>query len=124
MVSQKEISKYIRRVGKGCQFSFRRKMIMELQNNLSDFLDGHPECTMDDVLSHFGTPEKFADEYILAMEVADRQKILRKTKLVKKGVCTGVAMVILIVMATAILIVHENSQSVGDYYTDVIHVLE
>ena len=119
---QKEISEYIRQVGKSCPYPFRRKLLLELQSNLSDFLYVHPDCTMEDVLSHFGTPEKFADEYILAMDTVDRQIILQKGRFLKKVVCVGMIIVLLIVISAAAWIVHENAQSVGNYYTDEIHV--
>ena len=75
MVSQREISQYIKAAGKGCPFSFRRKLTADLQNSLSDFLDTRPECTMEDVLLHFGSPEKFADEYVMTLDTVARQKL-------------------------------------------------
>lgn len=124
MSIQKEISEYIRQVGKSCPYSFRRKLLSELQSNLSDFLSVHPDCTMEDVLSHFGSPEKFADEYILAMDSIGRQTMLQKGRFFKKVVCVGMTLVLLIVISAAAWIVHENAQSVGDYYTEEIHVLD
>lgn len=124
MISQREMNKYIKTVGKGCPFSFRKKLTADLRNSLSDFLDEHPECTMEDILLHFGCPEKFADEYIMTLDTAARQKLLHKEKSVKKIICLGVAIAVLVISIAAIVIVYENYTSVGSYYTDEIQVLE
>lgn len=121
MVTQKEITKYLRQTERVCPAPYRRKLITELQNNLSEFLDDNPEHTMDDVLEHFGSPEKFADEYLLAMDDRGRKVILHKTRCIKLAVCFGTAMAILIIAIAALWIVHENSQSVIHYcYEEII----
>lgn len=120
MINQKEIAKYVRQAGKGCPSPYRRKLKKELQNNLSDFLADNPEHTMENVLEHFGSPEKFADECLLAMDEAGRRNILHKTKWIKKVVCVGIAAVVLIIAIAAIWIVRENSQSVIYYYYEEI----
>ena len=120
MVSQKEVSKYIKRAGKGCPRPFRRKLSEELQNNISDFLDKDSGRTMEDVLSHFGSPEKFVDEYILAIDIENRQKMLRKAGQARRAVCVGISVIILIIAAAAFMIVRENSRTAGCYYTDTI----
>ena len=121
MVNQGEIAKYLRQAGKGCPAPYRRKLITEIRNNLSKFLEDNPECTMDDVLGHFGSPEKFADEYLLAMDNTDRINVFRKTGWVKKTICIGVAGIVLIVAIATAWIVRENSQTAGYFYFEEIH---
>lgn len=121
MVNQGEIAKYLRQARKGCPASYRRKLITEIRNNLSEFLDDNPECTMEDVLDHFGPPEKFADEYLLAMDNNDRINVFRKAGCVKKTICVGIAAIVLIVAIATVWIVHENSQTVGYFYFEEVH---
>lgn len=121
MVNQREISKYVRQSRKGCPAPYRRKLITELQNNLSDFLENNPERTMEDVLEHFGFPEKFADEYLLVMDDKDRMNALHKARWVRKTICVGVATIVLIVAIASVWIVRENSQTVGYYYFEEVH---
>lgn len=120
MVNQSEIAKYVRQAGKECPAPYRRKLITELQNNLSDFLEDNPEYTMKDVMEHFGSPEKFSDECLLAMDEAGRRNILSKTRWIKKVVCVGIATAVLIIAIAAIWIVSENSQSAAHYYYEEI----
>lgn len=124
MVMQREISDYVRRVGENCPFSVRMKLKKKLKNSLSDFLDEKSDCTMDDVVEHFGSPEKFTDEYVLAMDAADRQNILHKVKWFKRTIGIGIAVVVLIVVTAAIWVVCENSRMVGYYYTEEVIKLD
>lgn len=124
MVNQRDISKYVWQAKKDCPVLFRKKLAAELQSNLSDFLETHPECTMDHVRAYFGSPEKFADEYLLALDAADRQKLFRKAKWVRKVVFIGTVIVVLVITVAAIWIVNENSRSAGYYYTNEIEVLQ
>lgn len=120
MVNQREINKYIKAAGKGCPFSFRRKLKADLQNSLSDFLDTRSECTMEDVFLHFGSPEKFADEYIITLDTAARQKLLHMEKSIKRIIFLGVAVTVLAVTVAAFWIAYENSLSVPRYITTEI----
>jgi len=96
------------------------QLSQELQNNISDFLDKDSERTMEDVLIHFGPPEKFADEYILAIDTKNRQKMLHKAGQVRKTICIGISVMVLIIAVAAFMIVRENSRTAGYYYTDTI----
>lgn len=76
---------------------------------------------MEDVLEHFGSPEKFADEYLFAMDDVERRIILHNTRWIKLVVCFGIATIILVIAIAAIWIVYENSQSVIHYdYEEII----
>lgn len=120
MISQKEISKYIRQAGKGCPFTYRKIMITELKNNLSDFLNANPDCTMEHVLHHFGTPNRFLDEYLLALEEKERVNAFRKARHIRNAVYAGIAAIILIIAIAAACIVHENSRTAIYYYYEEI----
>lgn len=93
MVNQREIAKYVRQAGKKCSAPYRRKLIAELQNSLSDFFEDNPEHSMEDILEHFGSPEKFADEYLLAMDRAERSNLLRIAKWIKITVCVSITII-------------------------------
>ena len=121
IVNEGEIAKYLRQAKKGCPAPYRRKLIVELQNNLYEFLENNPEHTMEDVLEHFGSPERFADEYLLAMDNYDRINAFRKTKWIRKMLCIGVATIVLIVAIATVWIVCENSQTVGYFYFEEVH---
>ena len=97
MVNEQDLSKYIRQAGKGCPFFVRKRLTAELRSNLSDFLDAHPEYTMEDVRAHFGVPEKFADEYLLTLDESTRQKYIHSAKFIKWS-CISVSVAIILIM--------------------------
>ncbi len=113
IIPQKEFTNYVMRAGKKCHTSYRRELTAELQNSLSDFIEDTPNHTMADVLEHFGSPEKFADEYLLTMDETERRTVLHKARWIRKAVSAGMAIAILIIAVVVGWIVHDNSQSVA-----------
>lgn len=120
MISQKEISIYLKQVKKSCNPAFRGKLATDLKNSLSDFLEENPDCAMEDITEHFGEPEQFADEYILAMDDAERRKLVNHSKWIKRVVLIGVVAVVLIVSATMIGVIQWNAEHKATYYEDEI----
>lgn len=120
MVSQKEIFKYVRQVGRGCPFVYRKKLKSELKDNLYDFLKDNPGYTMEHVLNHFGTPQRFLDEYLLALEEKDRINVFHKTRHLRFAVYVGIAAIIFIIAIAAIWVVHENSRTAIYYYYEEV----
>lgn len=119
MKKSKETSLYLKQVSKKCPVSFRKRMMMDIESSLSDYSDEHPNCTIDDIVQHFGTPEKFADEYILALDEKSREKLLSKAKWLKWGFLIGIVIFLIIVAIAAIWIIFENSQIAGYYYEHI-----
>lgn len=118
MTNQTEIKHYLNQVKKHCPYPVRKKLMEELESNLSDFLEQYPDSTITDIVEHFGSPEKFADEYILAMDESRRRGILRKSKWIKRMIFIAALLILLVITVTAVWIVHENSQDVTVYYTE------
>ena len=119
-MKQPLIDLYLKQVKKYCPLSFRKKLITELKNDLLDFLENHPDSTLENIYQHFGTPETFASEYILAMDNEQRQELINRSKWNKRCVLAGVILIVLIIFTAAVWIVHENSQDVAAYYREEI----
>lgn len=120
MNQQKEIKKYLRRASKNCPYSFKRRLKRDLKNSLYDYIDGNSNVSFDNVVEYLGEPEKFADEYILAMDVDIRKKLVSKTRFIKRVCLIGVVILLLIFAVVAIWIIVENSQTAGVYYSEGI----
>lgn len=118
MTNQTEIKNYLKQVKKHCPRAFRKKLMKELEGSLYDFFEQRPDGTTADIIQHFGSPESFADEYILAMDETTRQGVLHKSKWVKRIVFIAVLIIVLVVGAAAACIIRENSQHVGRYYME------
>ena len=74
MNKQNIFSDYVKQAGKNCPSSFKKKLIVDLTDTLSEYLNENPNASLEDVTNRFGSPEKFADEYILAMDETSRKK--------------------------------------------------
>lgn len=114
---QKCFSDYIKQSGKNCPLSFRKKLTADLSNSIYEYLEENQSATLEDITDRFGSPEQFADEYILAMDETSRKNALHKAKWNKCCILIGVAAVVLILAITAVWIIHENSQTAGYYYS-------
>ena len=68
MNSQKEVKRYLKTAEKNCTGSFKKKLRTDLKNHLYDYIEENPDSSFEDIVHHFGEPDKFADEYILAMD--------------------------------------------------------
>lgn len=111
MTQQKIISSYLRQVKRNCPFPFRKKLIVDLKSHLFDYFDANPGSTFEDITNHLGLPEKFADEYLLAMDETARKKAIEKTRWIKWSVLVGVAAIVLIIALTAVWMLVEVSQT-------------
>ena len=120
MTQQKIISSYLRQVRKNCPFSFRKKLIADLRSHLFDYFEDHPAATYEDITNHLGPPNKFADEYLLAMDETARKKAIQKTGWVKWSVLTGIATIVLIIAVTAVGMLIEISQKRVYYYHEYV----
>lgn len=120
MTNQTEIKHYLNQVKKHCPYPLRKKLIKELESNLSDFVEQYPDSTMTDIIEHFGSPGKFTDEYILAMDEPERQRIVQKSKWMKRLILLAALLILLIISVTAVWIIHENSRNLSYYYYEEI----
>lgn len=110
MTQQKIISGYLRQVKRNCPFFFRKKLLTDLKSHLLDYFDENPCSTLEDITSHFGRPEKFADEFLLSMDETTRKKTVQKTQWFKRSVLAGVAAIVLIIAVTAAWMLYETAQ--------------
>ena len=120
MTRQKIISSYLRQVKKNCPFSFRKRLITELESHLSDYLEANPGKTLEDVINYLGSPEKIAEECFLAMEETSRQKIRNKNKWTKRILLAGISIVVLITTCTAVYTLVKISESRVYYIQETI----
>ncbi len=120
MTQQKIISSYLRQVKRNCPFSIQKKLINDLKNHLFDYFDDNPCSTFEDITNHFGAPEKFADEYLLAMDKDARKKAIQKTKWVKWSFLVGVTAIVFIIAVTAVWMLIEISQKREYHYYEYI----
>jgi len=97
-----------------------KELITDLKSHLLDYLEDNPDSTLEDLKNHLGSPEKFADEYLLAMDETTRKKALRRTKWIKYSILSGIASIVLIIAVTAIMMLVILSQTRVYYYNEYV----
>ena len=120
MTRQKIISSYLKQVKRNCPFPFRKRLVADLKNHLEDYFDDKPSGTLEDIINHMGAPEKFADEYLMAMDEPARQKTIQKSRWLKQICLIGVASIVLIFAVTAAWMLIEISQKRVHYYYEYV----
>lgn len=100
-ISDKELKQYFKQIK--LLLPLRRKkekqFLKEFQENIADFVDLNPDCSLDDIYSHFGRPQDVVRDYLSTMDSAD----LCKQVCVRKRVKHAAAM-ILVLCLTAFLL--------------------
>lgn len=76
-----------------CAAAFKKQILVNLRNDISGYMQEHPDADMENLVEAFGTPEQIAEAYIdtlstteLAMKIRKRTKLWR-TILVVSGAC-------------------------------------
>ena len=107
-MDKKEINAYLRQVKRNCPSPFRRTLQKELRGDLLDYTQEHPGATMGELTEHFGAPETFAYEYIIAMDDAKRQRLLRRSRWVIGCLLAGLILSVLLMVGAEMKIYYDN----------------
>lgn len=91
----------------------------ELKNNLLDFSEDNPNCSMDDLIEQFGKPEDLAREFLDSTLVCSPKMIAKKSK--KKKIIIILLCIALIFAAIYCIRLSMQTQSKA---TDVITIYE
>lgn len=94
-MDQKEVNAYLKKVKSSCPYLFCKKLMLELKEDLLDFLEENPDSEVADVVEHFGAPEMFGYSYILAMEGEERGRLLKQSRRIKKTALTAAVFCVL-----------------------------
>lgn len=120
MASQREIKHYIKQATKKLPRQLRSRLQGELEGNISEFLEHHADSSIQDIVDHFGSPEKYVEEYFAANECDERLQQMKRGKLLSCFNVASVLLIILIICAAAFIICKENSRTAGYYYHYVL----
>lgn len=117
-----EVQKYLKLVEESCPASLRKRLIPELQSELSAYAEKHPQVTVDALINWFGEPEQAVRACLADQENAgrDRKKDNRK----KAAVVISLAVLGVAVILATVWIIRESSRhAIGDVETSVTEIL-
>lgn len=90
----KEIKKYIREINLNiiCDFKTRRKYIGDLKASIYDYIDETNSESIDEIYSHFGTPQEIAKAFFEHADIRKIRKRMNFTRVVIIGVIIALVM--------------------------------
>jgi len=78
-----------------CNNKVKQRLLLEIKSNIEDFVNTNPECSFQNIIEHFGSPQDICDSFI---ETINAQEIRKKMKISK------ILKVVIILIATTILL--------------------
>ena len=91
----------------------------ELKNNLLDFSEDNPNCSLDDLIEQFGKPEEIAKEFLDNTSTYTPKAIAKRNK--RKKIIISLLCILLIIAVVYCIRLSMQTQSKA---TDVITIYE
>ena len=97
-MNKTEITQYCREVRSylPCSFREKRRIIRQIQDNISLYLQDHPDADMQQIRAHFGTPNQIAAACVEDMETAVLLRSLRTRKKIVTAIAAGVLSIVIL----------------------------
>ncbi|WP_394920618.1 DUF6120 family protein [uncultured Robinsoniella sp.] len=84
---------------------YEKRFFMDFQTNVQEYVDVHPECSMDNLIEEFGTPKDVICEYLSSMDSEYYLTHIKSSKNIKFGIfITTIAIVILFMLRVIFLL--------------------
>lgn len=122
MVSQSELKKYFHSIKKALRSTpgEKKHLLAALQSDVEEYLAENPEASMDDVVSHFGTPETIGMEHIQELPVEEVSKRINSATFNKKAVMIALVVVVVLVFVYLLAITLITLDHSSQYYDEEI----
>ena len=98
----------------------KNRVIADLRNSVEAYLDANPEADMQEIQTHFGTPNSIAAAYVDNADTADLLRDLRIRKRIVAIVVAGVLLVVLAIVATLSLELRSHFKIVNGSATETV----
>lgn len=103
-----------------CSRKLKNKILQEIKGNVTAYLEEHPQATISDIESHFGTPRSIAAAYVDDMNT---EELIHALHIRKKVVTTIVSTLLTIVLLWAVgvtcTMVYHAVKYTGAVYVEV-----
>ena len=124
-VSKRELRKYLRQVKAEllCPRKEQNRILGNLKESISGYLDEHPEATIESVRAFFGSAQQIAASYVEELPTPELiQKLKLRNRVLKSmiAVVCAAALTALLMWGIAILIALEKADNQSEPYYEVI----
>ena len=117
-MKQNNIDKFVRkvRINLHCPRKMKKKLIINLKDQIEDYCEEKESLTYNDLLNAFGEPEVVADRYISLLDKDD----LKRYNKTKKYIFTSLILLVILIIGFVIWILAEQASEAPGIIVETI----
>lgn len=117
MKNNRAARRYYHQVISSCPLTLRRRFAAEFKSSMVDYLEAHPDTTVEDIRRHFGEPQQVAFAFAAQNGMEDFQKKIRRNKALTITLIATLTVIALCVTALTVYIIYESSRGAVHSYS-------
>ena len=99
-----------------CSKEQKDELLLGLKSDVEDFIEEHPDATLQDLKDHFGTPESIADSYQSTVGESEIQKKFHYSRRMAYIIGAAVSVLFLVIFVGFVLYFAKLMKDVPEYY--------
>ena len=99
-----------------CSKEQKDELLLGLKSDVEDFIEEHPDATLQDLKDHFGTPESIADSYQSTVGESEIRKKFHYSRRIAYIVGAAVSVLFLVIFVGFVLYFAKLMKDVPEYY--------
>lgn len=103
-----------------CSSSEKKRCIVELEADVSAFLENYPNTTLEDLYTSIGSPESIAESFIARMNHIQFSRKLSVSRKIAIGVIAIIAFLAVVISAVAISVANDVHDIQNGNFTEFI----
>lgn len=103
-----------------CSSSEKKRCIVELEADVSAFLENYPNATLEDLYTSIGSPESIAESFIARMNHIQFSRKLSVSRKIAIGVIAIIAFLAVVISAVAISVANDVHDIQNGNFTEFI----
>lgn len=101
----------------------KKHCVTELENSISDYLDEHPDATLEKLYAEFGHPEDIAEIYLDRVDPKQLSKEVSVKRRIAFGVIAAIIILVVIIGAVSIFVAHQRNNFYSGYFVETYNDL-
>lgn len=99
-----------------CSKEQKDELLLGLKSDVEDFIEEHPDATLQDLKDHFGTPESIADSYQSTVGESKIRKKFHYSRRMAYIIGAAVSVLFLVIFVGFVLYFAKLMKDVPEYY--------
>lgn len=99
-----------------CSKEQKDELLLGLKSDVEDFIEEHPDATLQDLKDHFGTPKSIADSYQSTVGESEIRKKFHYSRRMAYIIGAAVSVLFLVIFVGFVLYFAKLMKDVPEYY--------